>query len=464
MTDSATLNAGDKPVTDQELSAMPTSDLVARATNLREKWFGSRLTYSPKVFLPLTQLCRNVCHYCTYAQTPSRLSTPYLSLTDVVETAKRGRLQGCREALFTLGEKPELRYRAASEWLAEHGYSSTVEYVAAAARAVLDETGLLPHINAGTLSADEIELLRPVSASMGIMLESDSDRLCERGMPHFGSPDKIPSERLATLNRMGVAKVPTTTGVLIGIGETEEERISALRQLSNIHARHGHIQEIIIQNFRAKANTKMADAPEPDTETLVRTIAQARLVFGPDVSIQVPPNLNKEDLEQIAASGINDLGGISPVTKDFVNPEADWPELDELADQMARMGRQLVPRLTIYPHKISMGEEWLASSMIRPVQELCDSENLARGSDWYAGMSTPPSAEIEKPLIGSNRSDTKPVSPQVEAIVDKAASGKSLTVSEIARLFEVREIRSTGCVHKRMHCVKKSWERRSHMS
>ena len=326
-----------------------TRKLANVAAQLRDRGFGNLVTYSRKVFIPLTHLCRDVCHYCTFAQTPKRIGAPYMTIEQVLDVARQGKALGCKEALFTLGEKPELRYKAAREALAQMGYATTLEYLHAAAKAVLDETGLLPHANPGTMTDEELALLRQVSPSMGIMLETASPRLSEKGMPHYGSPDKIPEVRLDTLRRAGAARVPFTSGILIGIGETRLERIESLLALRAVHAEHGHIQEIIVQNFRAKEGTKMRHAPEPDLDELLWTIAVARIVFGPDMSIQAPPNLSPGVLPQIVAAGINDWGGVSPLTPDFVNPEAPWPHLEELGRETARAGKLLHERLTIYP-------------------------------------------------------------------------------------------------------------------
>ena len=340
----------------------PQPGLLPVAAGLRDDGFGALVTYSRKLFIPLTHLCRDVCHYCTFAKTPKRIEQAYLSEEQVLESARSAAAVGCKEALFTLGERPELRYRAARDALAEMGFDSTLAYVAHIAKRVFDETGILPHINAGCMSDDEMAMLRPVSASMGIMLESASERLCEKGMPHYGSPDKVPAERLATLRRAGEQGVPFTSGILIGIGETRLERIDSLLALRDSHDRYGQLQEVIIQNFRAKADTKMAQAPEPDLDELLWTIALARLIFGAEMSVQAPPNLSPGVLEQLVAAGINDWGGVSPVTPDFVNPEAPWPHLDQLAEATASAGKQLQERLTIYPPYIADAERWLAGA------------------------------------------------------------------------------------------------------
>ena len=309
-----------------------TRALANVAARLRDQGFLNLVTYSRKIFIPLTHLCRDVCHYCTFAQTPSKLDNPYMELDAVLEVARHGAEMGCKEALFTLGEKPELRYRAAREWLAEHGYTTTLEYLHDAAKAVFEETGLLPHLNPGNMTPEEVATLRPVSASMGIMLESASDRLTEKGMPHLRFAGQgSAAVRLQTLADAGAARIPFTTGILIGIGETRRERIESLLAIRRVHEHYGHIQEIIVQNFRAKPGTKMRSAPEPDLDELLWTIAVARIVFGPVMSVQAPPNLSPGVLSQIVAAGINDWGGVSPLTPDFVNPEAPWPHLDELA-------------------------------------------------------------------------------------------------------------------------------------
>src|SRR5215213_5583286 len=328
-----------------ELLTRPLEDLCAEARALRDAGHGRLVTYSPKVFIPLTKLCRDVCHYCTFARPPRRAERAYMTIDEVLEVARAGERAGCREALFTLGDKPELRYRAARDELATLGYETTIEYLAAAARAVLDETSLLPHLNAGVMTRRDFHLLRPVSASMGLMLETTSDRLSRRGAPHFGSPDKLPARRLETLRLAGEARVPFTTGILIGIGETRVERIDALQAIA---AAGPQVQEVIVQNFRAKAGTKMADAPEPPLEELLWTIAVARLVLPLEIAVQAPPNLT-DDFAALLDAGIDDWGGVSPVTIDHVNPEAPWPELALLRAATESRGLELAPRLTVYP-------------------------------------------------------------------------------------------------------------------
>src|ERR671934_59863 len=310
------------------LAGMPSQDLAEEACRLRETGHGRLVTFSPKVFVPLTKLCRDVCHYCTFARPPRRGERAYMSEEEVLEVARAGAAVGCHEALFTLGDKPELRYRASRLELRELGCATTLEYLARCAALVLEETGLLPHLNPGVMSEEDVRALREVSVSQGLMVESLSERLCGRGGPHFGSPDKLPARRLETLEAAGRARAPFTTGILIGIGETRAERIEALLAIRELGERHGHVQEVIVQNFRAKPGTRMASAPEPSLEELLWTCAAARLVLGSEWSIQAPPNLSYDGFPRLLEAGIDDWGGISPVTLDHVNPEAPWPALE----------------------------------------------------------------------------------------------------------------------------------------
>jgi FO synthase len=362
-----------------QLADRPLDELMAEARAVREARTGPLVTYSPKVFIPLTKLCRDVCHYCTFARPPRRGERAYLSLDEVLDVARAGERAGCREALFTLGDKPELRYRAAREELEALGFGSTIEYLAVAARTVLEETSLLPHLNPGVLTSADFELLRPVAASMGMMLETTSDRLSARGGPHFGSPDKLPAARLETLRLAGEARVPFTTGILIGIGETREERIEAIEAIA---AAGPQVQEVIVQNFRAKAGTRMVDAPEPPLEELLWTIAVARLILPPEVALQAPPNLT-EDFARLLDAGIDDWGGVSPVTIDHVNPEAPWPELDLLRAATESRGLELAPRLTVYSGHIS--GEWVDAGVLPRVLKAADALGLAREDAWSPG-------------------------------------------------------------------------------
>jgi FO synthase len=370
-----------------ELLERPLVDLCAEARALRDHGHGRLVTYSPKVFVPLTKLCRDVCHYCTFAHPPRRGERAYLTLEEVLDIARAGASVGCREALFTLGDKPELRYRVAREELAALGCASTLEYVARAAEAVLDETGLLPHLNPGVLENEDLRELRRVSASMGLMLETTADRLSARGGPHFGSPDKLPARRLETLERAGRARVPFTTGILIGIGETRDERIEALLAIRDLAELHGHVQEIIVQNFRAKTGTRMAGSPEPPLEELLWTIAVARILLGPNAHVQAPPNLSYDDFPRLLDAGIDDWGGVSPVTIDHVNPEAPWPALERLRAATQSRGLELAPRLPVYPEWIS--GQWLDPNVLPAVLRASDSLGLAREDGWSPGVTAP---------------------------------------------------------------------------
>src|SRR5262245_5966627 len=362
-----------------DLLRAPLGELMAAAREVREAERGRLVTYSPKVFIPLTKLCRDVCHYCTFARPPRRGDRAYMTIDEVLAVARAGERAGCREALFTLGDKPELRYRAARDELAALGCATTLEYLALAAGAVLEEASLLPHLNPGVLSADDFALLRPAAASMGLMLETTANRLSARGGPHFGSPDKLPAARLETLRLAGEARVPFTTGILIGIGETREERLDALRAIATAGP---HVQEVIVQNFRAKPGTRMADAPEPPLDELLWTIAAARLVLPEDVAVQAPPNLS-DAFARLLDAGIDDWGGVSPVTIDHVNPEAPWPEVEALRAACEDRGLELAPRLTVYPRFI--GAEWIDDAVLPRVLRASDSLGLAREDGWSAG-------------------------------------------------------------------------------
>jgi len=366
-----------------ELLERPLEDLCAEARALRDEGHGRLVTFSPKVFIPLTKLCRDVCHYCTFAHPPRRGQRAYLTIDEVLEIARAGAAAGCREALFTLGDKPELRYRAAREELAALGCATTLEYLQRAAGAVLAETGLLPHLNPGVMTRDDIRALRDVSASMGLMLESVSDRLAVRGGPHFGSPDKAPALRLSTLDAAGAERVPFTTGLLIGIGETRAERLDTLQAIREAAERHGHVQEVIVQNFRAKPGTRMADAVEPPLEELLWTIAAARIVLGAQAHVQAPPNLSYDDFPRLLDAGIDDWGGVSPVTVDHVNPEAPWPELERLRAATESRGLELAPRLPVYPEWLS--GRWLSPGVMTAALRASDSLGLAREDRWSPG-------------------------------------------------------------------------------
>jgi FO synthase len=410
--------------------------LMRIAGDVRDRGHGRLVSYSRKVFIPLTHLCRDVCHYCTFAQPPRRGEAAYLDADQVLAIARAGAAAGCKEALFTLGDKPELRYGAAREALARLGHETTLSYLAEMAALVLKETGLLPHLNPGLMTRTDLEALRTVSVSQGIMLETASERLSRRGGPHFGSPDKVPGRRLDCIAAAGEARVPFTSGILIGIGETRAERIEALLALRDLHERHGHLQEIIIQNFRAKPGTRMAEATEPDRANHLWTIAVARLIFGAAMNIQAPPNLMPDALEDMIAAGINDWGGVSPVTPDHVNPEAPWPELDLLAQRTAGAGKLLVERLAIYPEYASEPTRWLDAKLRTPVLRMIDARGLARTDDWVPGAGTepPPGPRASGPLMRPGR----PRSNQLSDILDRATAGETLAEADIVRLFEAR--------------------------
>jgi len=325
------------------------SDLLAAASDLRDRVWGRQLTFSPKVFLPVTNLCRDRCTYCTFRKDPGDPDAWTMSPDDVRAWSARGRALGCIEALMCLGDKPELAFPAYRDTLAAFGHRTTAEYLGRACEIALD-CGLLPHTNAGLLSRDEMRRLRPLNVSMGLMLESVSTRLRSRGQVHQWAPDKEPALRLAMLDEAGTLRIPFTTGLLIGIGETLEERVDTLLAIRDVHRRYGHVQEVIVQNFRAKPTIRRADAPEPDALDLARTIAVARLLLDPEVSVQAPPNLSApDDHRLLIAAGVNDWGGMSPLTPDYVNPEAPWPHVAALAATCAAAGYGLEERLPIYP-------------------------------------------------------------------------------------------------------------------
>jgi FO synthase len=361
-----------------EATGQDLEQLLGLAGRLRDLGWGGTITYSRKVFVPLTMLCRDHCHYCTFAKPPAKLDSPFLTPEEVVAIAAAGARAGCKEALFTLGDRPEERYAEARDWLAERGYGSTLDYVRAVSIRVIEETGLLPHLNPGVMSYEELARLKQVSASMGIMLETSSPRLSEKGMPHFGSPDKDPAVRLRTIEDAGRLAVPFTTGILVGIGETARERAESLFAIREIHRRYRHIQEVIVQNFRAKLGTAMHAAPEPGDETFLAAVATARVVLGPHVSVQAPPNLSDPAQRlRLLDAGINDWGGVSPLTPDHVNPERPWPQIEALAATTAARGRVLRERLAIYPRYAADPEPWLASKMRAPVAALLGGDGLA---------------------------------------------------------------------------------------
>jgi FO synthase len=351
--------------------------LLGVASSLRDLGHGRTITYSRKVFIPLTMLCRDVCHYCTFAKPPAKLDRPFLTPEDVVSIAEAGRRAGCKEALFTLGDRPEERYAVAREWLEHRGYRSTLDYVRAMSIKVIEETGLLPHLNPGVMSYEDLARLKHVSASMGLMLEQSTERLMERGQPHHGSPDKVPTVRLRTIEDAGRLAVPFTSGILVGIGETAPERAASLFALRDLHRRYRHVQEVIVQNFRAKPGTRMHDRPEPEEEEFLAAVATARVVLGPRVNVQAPPNLSDPHYERLLDAGINDWGGVSPITPDHVNPEAPWPKLEALRARTEEAGFALRERLCVYPEYAMRPDPWLAGKMRAPVAALLGDEGLA---------------------------------------------------------------------------------------
>jgi len=426
---------------------------MASARALRDDHHGTRITYSPKVFIPLTMLCRDKCGYCTFAQPPARLDAPYLSPDEVLAIARAGAGVGCHEALFTLGERPELRYPAAQQWLDANGYASTIDYLAAMAKMVLDETGLLPHANAGALYGDELDALRSVSPSQGMMLESLNADL----PAHRGAPDKEPGRRLATLESAGERSIPFTTGILVGIGESRQDRIEALEAIAASHQRHGHIQEVIVQNFLPKPGTAMHNAAACPAEVFLEAIALARLILPPDIHLQAPPNLS-DDFGELLDAGIDDWGGVSPITADHVNPERPWPAVDRLRQVTEAKGLTLAPRLTIYPGYVQRADEWIAEDLRFAVMDRADAEGLARddpgavfpervefvaqgddGADveiigdrstqWYSGADVDPPTLVPAPAFATGA---------VREVLDGVMAGEEPGVDEIVTLFRAR--------------------------
>jgi FO synthase len=408
------------------------SALLRRARDLTLDGYGVRVGYSRKVFIPLTQLCRDVCHYCTFAAPPKKGQRAYLTIDEVLAIARQGAAAGCDEALFTLGDKPELRYASARGELEGLGFSSTLDYLEYCARRVFEETGLLPHLNPGVMTREAMQRLRPVSVSMGIMMESCSLRLTQKGGPHHRSPDKHPAVRFETLEWAGELSIPFTTGLLIGIGETRLERIETLLAIRESHLRHGHVQELIIQNFRAKPGTRMANASEPSLEELQWTIAVARRIFGSSMSIQAPPNLSAGSLQALIDAGINDWGGVSPVTPDHVNPEAPWPELETLDRLTAAAGRKLVQRLPIVPSH-ALESRWIDPALRTSVWRRLDASGYVRERGWHAGAGDAPPADYVA-LARSTRS-AGPVSPRVAAAIRRCLAGDEPDEDSLAWLF-----------------------------
>jgi FO synthase len=421
--------------------ATPTDELMAEARRIRDRRHGARVTYSPKVFIPLTMLCRDHCGYCTFAKPPARLDGgAYLTPEQVLEIARAGAAAGCHEALFTLGERPEERYPAARDALDALGHASTVDYLAAACLLVLEETGLLPHANAGALFPDELARLRQVSASQGMMLESLSERLHQPGGPHARCQTKLPARRLATLEAAGELAIPFTTGILVGIGETRAERLEALAAIGEAHRRHGHVQEVIVQNFRPKPGTAMAAAPAPSLDDFLWTIAAARVLLDPAIHLQAPPNLT-EDFGVLLEAGIDDWGGVSPVTADHVNPERPWPALERLRAVTEAAGMTLAPRLPVYPEFAADPGRWLDEALRFPVLDRSDAEGLGRDDRWAAGDLEPP-----PPLVDPSRFGAPRAGGRVGEVLAGVAAGQVPGEDEVAALFAARgpEVRAVA--------------------
>ena len=407
--------------------------LVRLASQLRDQQHGKVISYSKKVFIPLTKLCRDVCHYCTFSREPINNQSCFMRPDEVLRLVQEGEKLGCKEVLFTLGDKPEMRYQKCRKELQELGYESTISYLAEISKMVLESTSLLPHINAGVMSLSELAKLKEVSVSQGLMLESISNRLLKKGSAHYGSPDKVPEVRLEMINQAGKLKIPFTSGILIGIGENRLERVEALLALRGLQEKYGHIQEIIIQNFKAKPRTPMQFHPEPELEEILWTIAIARILFGPEMNIQTPPNLNANNLERILDAGINDWGGISPLTPDHVNPEAPWPELENLSEKMTSLGKCLTERLAIYPSYAVNHQLWINPKVLSRLRQLVDQQGFAREDKWCAGEDNLPNIQQK-----FSSEITKDQNTPVTQILEKIASGCEADESEVVQLLNVR--------------------------
>jgi FO synthase len=352
--------------------------LIAAAAELRDRHKGRVVTFSPKVFVPLTNLCRDFCGYCTFRKAPDEPGAKTMTLDEVLRVVRQGKLLGCTEVLFSLGDKPEAIYPEMKQFLTERGHQRTLDYLHEACRAVVEETGLLPHSNPGIMGKGDLRRLREVNASMGLMLESVSDRLLLPGAAHDNAPDKKPAARLRTMDEAGKLRIPFTTGILIGIGESWAERVESLFAIRDLHRRYGHIQEVIIQNFRAKPAIPMRGHPDASRDDMVKTIALARLIFGGAMNLQAPPNLMPEGYELYLEAGLNDWGGVSPLTPDFINPEAPWPALQRLEEKSAEAGFQLKARLPVYPEFIVQADTFLSLSMRSRVERLCDADGYVK--------------------------------------------------------------------------------------
>jgi FO synthase len=364
--------------------------LIAAAAALRDQHKGRIVTFSPKIFIPLTNLCRDFCGYCTFRKAPDETGAKTMTLDEVLRVVRQGKLLGCTEVLFSLGDKPEAIYPEMKRFLEERGHRRTLDYLYEACQVVLEETELLPHSNPGVMGKKDLQRLKEVNISLGLMLENISDRLMRPGNAHDNAPDKKPALRLRTMEEAGKLHIPFTTGILIGIGETWEERIDSLFVIRDLQARYGHIQEVIIQNFRAKPKIPMRDHPEPGHEEMLKTIALARLIFGGEMNIQAPPNLTPDNYELYLDAGINDWGGVSPLTPDFINPEAPWPALQSLRDKSAEAGFQLKARLPIYPEFISQGDRFLPRSLVPCIERLSGADGLVKDGGPLGKLPTVP--------------------------------------------------------------------------
>jgi 7,8-didemethyl-8-hydroxy-5-deazariboflavin synthase CofG subunit len=366
----------DRPTALRLAEDAPLSDLLATASRVRARGKGTVVSFSKKVFIPLTTLCRDYCGYCTFRKDPGQVGAHFMSPEEVLEVAEQGRAAGCKEALFSLGDQPERIFPEAREFLRRQGFEHTLDYAAAMSEMVLERTCLLPHANPGVMDRAALEHFKESNASVGLMLETVSMRLMRNGMAHFKAPDKVPSLRLRTIEEAGKLSMAFTTGILIGIGETFEERIDSLFAIRAMHEKYGHIQEVIVQNFRAKPDIPMAQHPEPSLEDMLRTIAIARLILGPHMNLQAPPNLSYGDFPRLLEAGINDWGGISPVTKDFINPEAAWPQIAKLRTETEARGFTLRERLALYPEFVTNGS-FLSARVRERVQAVAGSEGFA---------------------------------------------------------------------------------------
>ena len=363
-------------------------ELLAMAATLRDQCKGRVVTFSPKIFVPLTNLCRDFCGYCTFRKAPGEPGAKTMTLDEVLSVVRQGKLLGCTEVLFSLGDKPEAIYPEMKMFLRQRGLQRTLDYLYEACKAILDETGLLPHSNPGVMGKGDLQRLKEVNASLGLMLESTSERLLLPGGAHDNAPDKKPALRLRTIEEAGRQRIPFTTGILIGIGETWEERVDSLFAIRELHERYGHIQEVIVQNFRAKPEIPMHDHPNPTREEMLRTIALARLILGGAMNIQAPPNLTPDGFELYLEAGINDWGGVSPLTPDFINPEAPWPALELLRQKSAAAGFELKARLPVYPEFIRQGKKFFPPSLIPYVEQLCGADGLVKNRGPLGAFST----------------------------------------------------------------------------